>query len=288
MSILFWTIIAIVLVVIIVVGYAIMSFISKAKDTLKDPLGIGKSTPRGAGRPASLLPCSTWNSSWRDDGTSCWEDTIITGKGTGRGAGRPASLIPCSNWDSSWRDDGTSCWSDAHIFAKSSYGRGAGYAIWSEADCKRENPQGCEQNGLIWYPKCRSGFSGNGPVCWQTSCPSGYADDGALCRKIDVGIKKTVFDRYSCNSDEELNGAVCYPKCPAGTTGNGPMCWKNSCPDGYTDDGATCRKDGKGITKTVFDRYSCRHDEELNGALCYPKCQAGYRGEGPVCWEIKK
>jgi hypothetical protein len=29
----------------------------------------------------------------------------------------------------------------------------------------------------------------------------------------------------------------------------------------------------------------CGPDEEQNGALCYPKCRAGYTGVGPVCWQ---
>jgi hypothetical protein len=29
----------------------------------------------------------------------------------------------------------------------------------------------------------------------------------------------------------------------------------------------------------------CPQGSELNGALCYPRCQAGYYGVGPVCWQ---
>ena len=29
----------------------------------------------------------------------------------------------------------------------------------------------------------------------------------------------------------------------------------------------------------------CSSDEEQNGALCYPKCQAGFYGAGPVCFK---
>src|SRR5262245_37761319 len=29
----------------------------------------------------------------------------------------------------------------------------------------------------------------------------------------------------------------------------------------------------------------CAPNEDLDGALCYPKCQAGYKGVGPVCWQ---
>lgn len=30
----------------------------------------------------------------------------------------------------------------------------------------------------------------------------------------------------------------------------------------------------------MFDRQSCRNDEDRNGALCYPKCRPGYRAVG--------
>ena len=32
------------------------------------------------------------------------------------------------------------------------------------------------------------------------------------------------------------------------------------------------------------DPMVCSATEELNGALCYPQCGSGYRGDGPVCW----
>jgi len=54
-----------------------------------------------------------------------------------------------------------------------SKGRGAGVPVSKCAD-------GLEQNGLLCYPPCDSGYSGVGPVCWQ-QCPPGYADTGAFC-----------------------------------------------------------------------------------------------------------
>jgi hypothetical protein len=32
----------------------------------------------------------------------------------------------------------------------SSYGRGAGYAIWEQDKCNHDNSQGCEQNGAMY------------------------------------------------------------------------------------------------------------------------------------------
>ena len=44
-------------------------------------------------------------------------------------------------------------------------------------------------------------------------------------------------------------------------------CWKNS----Y----------GRGVGTPVD---TC-HNSEKDGALCYPRCEGGYDGVGPVCWE---
>ena len=33
------------------------------------------------------------------------------------------------------------------------YGRGAGYALWDKNKCHREHRQGCEQHGLLFYPR---------------------------------------------------------------------------------------------------------------------------------------
>lgn len=30
---------------------------------------------------------------------------------------------------------------------------------------------------------------------------------------------------------------------------------------------------------------SCGPSEDKEGITCYPKCQAGYNGSGPICWE---
>ena len=33
--------------------------------------------------------------------------------------------------------------------------------------------------------------------------------------------------------------------------------------------------------------HACAEDMDKDGALCYPKCKAGFHGVGPVCWENK-
>lgn len=84
-----------------------------------------------------------------------------------------------------FRDDGAYC-------AKpETYGRGAGYP-WQVGDtlfnldaawrrCEQDNPQGCEQNGAIVYPKCREGFHAVGCCICSPDCPRGMADIGVSC-----------------------------------------------------------------------------------------------------------
>jgi len=151
-----------------------------------------------------------------------------------------------------YTDDIAFCRKDAHIFAKASYGRGAGSPLTCAA-----NQEG--QNGLC-YPRCITRRYGAGPVCWQR-CPAGYVDDGAFCRRpfpLHIFAKNS-YGRgaggpvSTCTPGLERNGALCYPKCIAGYVGNGPVCFQQ-CPAGYRDDGALCRKDAIVIIKETYGR----------------------------------
>ena len=87
-----------------------------------------------------------------------------------------------------------------------------------------------------------------------------------------------------CADGQELNGAMCYPKCKDGFSGIGPECWKN-CPDGFRDDGAYCAKPepyGRGVG--YFREQKCKDDNsqgcEKNGWLWYPRCKDGFHPVG--------
>lgn len=87
-----------------------------------------------------------------------------------------------------------------HCAKPAAYGRGAGFP-WKFGDkafsldgararCFAANPQGCEQSGAIWYPKCRSGFKPIGSNICTPECPSGMTDIGVSCQKAtyDRGV----------------------------------------------------------------------------------------------------
>ena len=153
---------------------------------------------------------------------------------------------------------------------------------------------GQEHDAGLCYVKCNDGYSGVGPVCWER-CPQGFSDDGAFCRKDAIINAKVSYARgagtaLQCGENEDSDAGLCYPKCPAGETGIGPLCYK-PCADGFKDDGLFCRKDAVITAKESYGRgagtpMTCASTEDWDGALlCYPKCQAGYSGVGPVCWQ---
>ena len=153
----------------------------------------------------------------------------------------PVCWQPCP---SGFRDDGAFC-------AKPGpYGRGAGYAIWSEGKCNRENSQGCEKWGAMWYPRCREGFHAAGCCICSPNCVNGQTDIGVSCAKKSYGRGAGV--PMICRSDQEQNGALCYPRCNSGYNGNGPVCW-GSCPPGNHECGALCTDSQSDCVSKVLD-----------------------------------
>lgn len=120
---------------------------------------------------------------------------------------------------------------------------------------------------------------------------------------IAKGIARDSYGRgagipLGCGPDEEMDGALCYPKCEADYNGVGPVCWQN-CPEGFRDDGAFCGKPapyGRGAGYPLWEEGKCniehaQHSQyridiehagfcEKSGALWYPKCRANFHAVG--------
>ena len=130
----------------------------------------------------------------------CWKRTY------GRGAGAPLSACPGNTEKTGalcyprckpgYRGVGPVCWPDCpsgykdtgvHCVKPASYGRGGGYAVWDQGKCGRDHKQGCEKNGLMWYPKCKPGFHAVGCCICSPDCPKGFKDIGASCEKPSYG-----------------------------------------------------------------------------------------------------
>ena len=131
---------------------------------------------------------------------NCWKDAY------GRGVGVPISTCapgldedaglcytPCKD---DYTGVGPVCWQNCpdgftdtgvDCLKPAAYGRGAGYALWDEDKCEEENPQGCEQYGLLYYPKCRDGYYAFGCCICSPDCQDGMLDIGVSCQKDSYG-----------------------------------------------------------------------------------------------------
>ena len=164
------------------------------------------------------------------------------------------------NCPAEFRDDGLYCGKPA------AYSRGAGYVIWDKAKCEKDNPQGCEQGGAIWYPKCRAGFKGAVTQC-TVVCPSGWEDIGVSCKK--PSRFRDTKPLTVCPSGLEQGGALCYPACGNGSVagtqetyinagpakkykGVGPVCWQNCPSQQNVDCGAGCATTKGECAKSVL------------------------------------
>ncbi len=249
--------------------------VSKGFNTLKG--GV----PRGVGKPIHACPddknkdaglCyDKCRDGYNGVGPVCWlkncpPNTIDIGAVCTKKT-EPAKKANCP---SGMRDDGTSCWLDT-------YGRGTGRAPGLE-----ECPPGWNDDGLT----CRK------PI----TCASGLDFFTKGCSGGEV-ISKNL---KNCNSDEEKNGLLCYPKCKEGFHSVGCcLCEPNGgpgikktlmdrqyCPPGYKnvagicwaecsgetiDTGAQCLKKsyGRGAGKPL----GCASNEDYDSGLCYPKCK---------------
>ena len=190
-----------------------------------------------------------------EDDNACWLSSY------GRGVGAPISVCAdgleqngalcypqCSD---GYSGDGPVCWQNcpdgfddtgADCLKPGSYGRGAGYVAWDGDKCKNENPQGCEENGLLWYPKCADNFHAVGCCVCSPDCPNGMPDIGVSCQKDSYG--RGAGDVLQCTSDREEDAGLCYGGCSDGYHGVGPVCW-GSCPDGLDECGALCVSSGQ-------------------------------------------
>jgi hypothetical protein len=90
----------------------------------------------------------------------------------------------------------------------------------------------------------------------------------------------------SCPPGMVKEGAICYEACPDGYDARGPLCWPR-CPTtgGFSDLPANCQKQahnrGVGVIPSI-----CPTDKPSKDAgLCYPNCDPGFRGVGPICWQ---
>ena len=197
----------------------------------------------------------------------CWKQTY------GRTAGTPMICKPGYNQDTAglcYKQCGTNergiatfCYSNCpaglpdnglYCEKRGEYGRGGGYVIWAEGQCNKDNPQGCEKWGAMWYPKCKPGYSPFGCCLCKPSCPQGWEDIGVSCKKPNYA--REVLPLTECPAGTERNGALCYPICKNDFAGNGPVCWQK-CPSQMSwDCGAACSTNQKECAMAVLKQVT--------------------------------
>jgi hypothetical protein len=128
--------------------------------------------------------------------------------------------------------------------------------------------------------------SGGRPVRALPSCPAGYNDDGLTCRLVNI-VGKPSSGRgvgtvpSNCGSGREFDAGLCYPLCPSGFSGVGPVCWQR-CPSDHHDDGAFCRRDAH-IFGSNNDACPWYDKCGLTFAKGCSVCPAGYHNDGCTC-----
>jgi hypothetical protein len=187
----------------------------------------------------------------QEEKESCWV------KAYGRGMGEPIStcrdgeekdgLLCYPFCNEGYTGAGPVCWQNcpdgfrndgAFCYKPNSYGRGFGY--WSLDHCVHENPQGCEQYWLLYYPKCAAGFTNFGCCICTPVCPEKMTDIGISCAKDTYG--RGVGKPLTCKKELEYDAGLCYNKCRDKYSGVGPICW-GDCPEGLNRCGALCLKE---------------------------------------------
>lgn len=210
--------------------------------------------------------------SFAQDKEFCWKDSTPRGVGTvpeACEAGRERIGLLCySKCPAGTKRSGFDCHSvcpdgmrDDGLFCRAAeYGRGAGYPLkfgelnldGARARCAAENPQGCEQNGVIIYPKCKAGYEAFGCcICRpkQPNCSALGMNPGvdlSCAKKVTIGDPVT----GACSSSQQKDAGLCYPQCSSGYTGVGPVCWGQA-PKGWVECGMGAAKDSLTCAKII-------------------------------------
>src|ERR1044072_5306631 len=117
-----------------------------------------------------------------------------------------------------------------------------------------------------WYDKCGLTFARN---C--SKCPNGYINDGCTCRiNVDIVAKRTqgrgAGVGMSCGPAQDYDAGLCYNKCPAGTSGVGPVCWGECPADFPVSCAAGCAKSSEACANSIMQQIESSTDLVLNVA----------------------
>ena len=234
-----------------------------------NPFCRSQTSPR---RPAPA-PCPP---GFHDDGATCRLENVVAKPSYARGVGVVPTVCPSGqvldaglcypDCQSGYSGVGPVCWQrcpagfrDDGAFCGKPQPYGRRSYPWEFGDppfdlgnarrrCERDHGAGkCEQDGLIFYPKCKPGFHNVGCCVCSPNCTGGMTDIGVSCAKKSYGRGAGAVPNR-CQGGMEYDAGLCYQPCRSGFNGVGPVCW-GSCPAGYDDHGATCYRPPNVIVK---------------------------------------
>ena len=208
----------------------------------------------------------------------CWKDSYGRGVGTvpqkcARGQDR-IGLLCYDKCGKNMKRFGFDCHSvcpkgmaNQGLFCRATeYGRGGGYP-WKFGDglndkgmikrCEKDHGKGnCQKQGLIFYAKCKPGYTNIGLICRpkQPNCKAlglGGQLDLSCAKKVAIGKPETGI----CSSGQENDAGLCYKNCKKGYDGVGPVCWGDK-PKGWVNCGMGAAKDSKTCASITFGQVA--------------------------------
>lgn len=160
-------------------------------------------------------------------------------------------------------------------------------------------PNGCalndeeKINGMC-YTKPLPGYSCVDVNCYKfTPTPPKVtcvkSATGETCSYVRKGVQKidSTGKYIPCGTNEDLVGALCYPKPITGYTCKNDFCTKFTGIPVATNTGQTCSYAGDTTTctykRTGYPSSTCKTGEELISGLCYIKPLTGFTCAGDTC-----
>jgi len=173
--------------------------------------------------------------------TNCYAQMMSRGFGAIPGSCPPPMVEqdllcyePCKT---GYYGEGPLCWS---------YCNKTGYSDWG-VFCMPDITE-AKTNGCPWYDEC-------GLFTDCSVCPEGYSAEGCLCSYNGDPFMKQTYSRGvgelgGCGPGMVEDLGLCYPPCPKGWTGVGPVCWRD-CAVPMSECGPVC------IAPDPSGKYGC-------------------------------
>lgn len=194
----------------------------------------------------------------------CWRDTTTRGAGTiptvcpSGTVKDPSGLLCYPQCKTNYYMVGPVCWQNC----PSGYVDTGALCHINKPLTKSGNWECTERDwfGTCWWSvlRCPSGYTNAGLFCALNtpSVPAGYS--GLTGLDITKGTYGNGAGRIKngCEGGKENDAGLCYPKCPTGYKGAGPVCWAQPPKPSWVECGMGSSKDSATCGTTVFDQVS--------------------------------